>query len=74
MTRWKMVPVELTPGMRNAWFDGSYEDLIAAAPEWEPSDEDCTRALDAMTAHRDQPPTPIEMMRAALKAAFGGES
>ena len=73
MSGWKMVPTELAPEMRNKWFDGSYEDLIAAAPKWEPSEEDCRRALGAMTAHRDEPPTPIEMMRAAILAAVGGE-
>ena len=74
MTRWKVVPVELTPGMRNAWFDGSYEDLIAAAPVWEPREEDVERALQADHLGRRNCLTMKTRMRAAIKAAIGDGS
>ena len=70
MSKWKMVPTELAPEMRNKWFDGSYEDLIAAAPKWEPSEEDVERAIAAFYAHGV-----LEMRtatRAAILAAVGG--
>ena len=72
MTRWKMVPVELTPGMRNAWFDGSYEDLIAAAPEWEPSEDCMTRAMAAWITSYRRRESADASLRAAILAAVGG--
>lgn len=77
MRKWKMVPVEPTDemfmaGRRVSGDLDTWDAYLAAAPKWEPSEEDCRRALGAMTAHRDEPPTPIEMMRAAILAAFGG--
>lgn len=70
MTKWKMVPTELAPVMRNAWFDGSYEDLLAAAPKWEPSESDVERALETFCCVG---PTDKHAMRAAILAAVGGE-
>ena len=73
MTRWKMVPVELTPemwaaGARTKGLEASYEAMLAAAPEWEPSDEDIERARYAYEANIGY----YSAMRAALKAAVGG--
>ena len=77
MTRWKMVPVELTPEMwENMHERASYDPhkihkaMLAAAPKWEPSDEDVERAIAAFYAHGVQ-----EMRtatRAAILAAVGG--
>lgn len=74
MSKWKMVPTELAPEMRNKWFDGSYEDLIAAAPAWEPSEADVDRAWVARTVAMDDGLGWKESMRAALKAVMGGGS
>lgn len=75
MTRWKMVPVELTPAMVDAIDTGRtdsagsiYYNLLAAAPEWGPSDEDIERARYAYEANIGY----YSAMRAALKAAVGG--
>lgn len=69
-----MVPVELTPEMwENMHERASYDPhkihkaMLAAAPEWEPSDEDVERALETFCCVG---PTDKHAMRAALKAAF----
>ncbi len=74
MSKWKMVPVELTPAMVDAIDTGRtdsagsiYYNLLAAAPEWGPSEEDVERALETFCCVG---PTDKHAMRAALKAAF----
>ncbi len=79
MTRWKMVPVEPTPEMLTALYLDSdehgfaradYALMLAAAPDWKPSEEDVERAIAAFYAHGVQ-----EMRtatRAAILAAVGG--
>ncbi len=77
MTRWKMVPVELTPEIRpvfRRWsghsddaMEWQWSELLEAAPEWEPSEEDVERALETFCCVG---PTDKHAMRAALKAAF----
>ena len=77
MSKWKMVPVELTPAMVDAIDTGRtdsagsiYYNLLAAAPAWEPSDEDVARAIEAFYAHGV-----LEMRtatRAVILAAVGG--
>ncbi len=76
MTRWKMVPVELTPEMwENMHERASYDPhkihkaMLAAAPEWEPSDEQVAVAL---TVYSSACRTSEHAMRATLKAAVGG--
>ena len=89
MSKWKMVPVELTPEMFRAMAgaegcEGRYSVAIAAAPEWEPSDEDVERAFDAeaeafaecvadgtVMEHGQHAARRISI-RAAIKAAVGG--
>lgn len=81
MSKWKMVPMELTPAMVDAIDTGRtdsagsiYYNLLAAAPEWEPSDEDVER-WRAIAAQWKMPLFPSKGdIRAALKAAVGGGS
>lgn len=89
MTRWKMVPVELTPEMwENMHERASYgphkihKAMLAAAPEWGPSDEDVERAVSAYRAELTRIYDAVDhlttgdgynAMRAALLAAVRGE-
>ena len=66
MIRWKVVPAVLAPEMREAWYDGSYHDLLSAAPAFEPDDAMVERARYAYEANIGY----YSAMRAALKAAF----
>jgi len=75
MTRWKAVPAVLTPemwaaGARTKGLEVSYEAMLAAAPAFEPDDAMVERARYAYEANIGY----YSAMRAALKAAFGGES
>lgn len=79
MTRWKMVPVELTPAMVDAIDTGRtdsagsiYYNLLAAAPEWGPSDEDMTRAMAAWITSYRRRESADASLRAAILAAVGG--
>ena len=77
MTRWKMVPSSLTPemwaaGARTKGLEASYEAMLAAAPEWEPSEADVDRAWVARTVAMDDGLGWKESMRAAILAAVGG--
>ncbi len=75
MSKWKMVPSSLTPemwaaGARTKGLEASYEAMLAAAPEWEPSDAQIERALltyNRTDGHDDA------AMRAAILAAVMGE-
>ena len=72
MSKWKMVPVELTPemwaaGARTKGLEASYEAMLAAAPAFEPDDAMVERALETFCCVG---PTDKHAMRAALKAAF----
>lgn len=75
MTRWKMVPVDGTDEMwlaqrRFASGDMKWMVMLAAAPEWEPSDAQIERALltyNRTDGHDDA------AMRAAILAAVRGE-
>lgn len=67
MSGWKVVPAVLAPEMREAWYDGSYHDLLSAAPAFEPDDAMVERALETFCCVG---PTDKHAMRAALKAAF----
>ena len=75
MSKWKMVPSSLTPemwaaGARTKGLEASYEAMLAAAPAFEPDDAMVERARYAYEANIGY----YSAMRAALKAAFGGES
>lgn len=90
MSKWKMVPVEPTTNMLfemsvNDWMIGKYEAALAAAPAWEPSEEDVWRAFQAeagafaecvadgtLMEHGQHYARRISL-RAAIKAALGGE-
>lgn len=74
MSKWKMVPMELTPAMVDAIDTGRtdsagsiYYNLLAAAPAFEPDDAMVERALETFCCVG---PTDKHAMRAALKAAF----
>ena len=76
MSKWKMVPVELTPEMFRAMAgaegcEGRYSVAIAAAPKWEPSDEDIRRANRAF--QRAPANDRVGAWRAAILAAVRGE-
>ena len=79
MSKWKVVPVELTPAMVDAIDTGRtdsagsiYYNLLAAAPEWEPSDEDMKRAV-ATFAESEETTLTVEGLRTAILAAVRGE-
>ena len=78
MTKWKMVPSFLTPEMWAAGastngLEASYQVMLAAAPKWEPSDEDCNRLFNALNITFNGGKKQMrETMRAAILAAFGG--
>ncbi len=86
MSKWKMVPSFLTPemwaaGARTKGLEASYEAMLAAAPEWGPSEADVERGVVAYRAEltrifdaadRLEAGDSYSAMRAAIKAAIGG--
>jgi len=81
MSKWKMVPVEPTPEMLTALYLDSdehgfaradYALMLAAAPKWEPSDEDMKRAV-ATFAESEETTLTVEGLRTAILAAVRGE-
>lgn len=83
MTRWKIVPVELTPEMNQAanmfaQLENDYSNrafysqVLAAAPAWEPSEEDMTRAMAAWITSYRRRESADASLRAAILAAVGG--
>lgn len=83
MSKWKMVPEELTPEQQDAVRDwskrkygqgigsdaasGCHATILSAAPAFEPDDAMVERALETFCCVG---PTDKHAMRAALKAAF----
>jgi len=77
MTRWKMVPVEPTDemfmaGRRVSGDLDTWDAYLAAAPKWEPSEEDMTRAMTAWITSYRRRESADASLRAAIKAAVGG--
>ena len=88
MSKWKMVPVELTPAMVDAIDTGRtdsagsiYYNLLAAAPKWEPSEAQIELGVQAYRAEltrifdavgRLEASDSHNAIRAAILAAVGG--
>lgn len=80
VSKWKMVPMELTPAMVDAIDTGRtdsagsiYYNLLAAAPEWEPNDEDMTNAMAAwIRSYRARDPADVSLRAALIAAVRGG--
>ncbi len=78
MTRWKMVPVDATDEMwlaqrRFASGDMKWMAMLAAAPEWEPSEDCMTRAMAAWITSYRRRESADASLRAAILAALGGK-
>ena len=77
MSGWKMVPVEPTDemfmaGRRVSGDLDTWDAYLAAAPKWEPSEEDMKRAV-ATFAESEETTLTVEGLRTAILAAVRGE-